>query len=192
MPEENTDNTNTDTPDAAENNTGGNVGAGAGTDAANNQGTTEKTFTQKEVDEMFQKRLGKAVKSELQKELKRITGENENTPTVAELQQKLTDAQTISRAYETKDAIHSFINDGKNKIAARTENMRAIEKLVLAEIEYDDEGQPANLKDAVERVKTEAPTLFVIGNGSINGTSGIGRNVNAFDPDQYIRQTAGR
>jgi hypothetical protein len=119
---------------------------------------------------------------------KTITGEGEGVPTVTELQQQLTEAKAKAQGYEASAAIRDYVTDPKHKLSVRAENIRAVEKLVLAEIEYDDQGSPANLKEAVEAVRTYAPALFAQTNANINqGRTGetVPNDMNAFIRQQH-------
>src|SRR5688500_2187804 len=103
MPDENTTTeatAQTTTADEPAENTGAN-GTGAGTQPA--QQTTEaqsveKTFTQAEVDKMFQNRRKSAVKAELRK----LTGETDGTPTVEELSKQLSEERTARQTLEAR------------------------------------------------------------------------------------------
>lgn len=173
------------TPPDGQGKTPGGDSSGAGTDSQPNP-ADEKTFTQAEVDAMFQKRLSKAVKSEL----KKLTGERDGEPTVDEFKSRAEAAEEKARTLEAKEAVRDYLADPKNKIGYRPENIRAIEKLVLAELEYDDEGKASNLKDAITTVKLDAPGLF-LSTGSANG--GAGRNApEVVDMNAQIRHAAGR
>jgi hypothetical protein len=179
MPDNSTDNGNAqggegantstvNTSDATAQNTGA-IQTGAGTDTAQQtQAQTEKTFTQADVDRMFQSRLKSAVKAEL----KKLTGENDNTPTVDDLQRQLSERDQKLRSYEARALVSDYLTDARHKLNVRPENIKAIEKLVIPDLEYDDEGKPTNLKEAVESVKSLAPTLFANTPGSINANEG--------------------
>lgn len=188
MPEETTAAESQATSDEAANNTG-NSQTGAGTESQSTQ-ATEKTFTQAEVDAMFQKRLSKAVKAEL----KKLTGETEGSPSVDELTQRATQAETRLREFEAKDSVVDYLSDPKNRVNPRPENMRLITKLVVAELQYDEEGKPSNLKEAIAQIKGEAPQLFVPATGSANGGSGVGTVQTLGDADMTlnIRRLAGK
>jgi hypothetical protein len=175
MPEETTQTTT----DESANNTGEQMATG--TEPAIQATQTEKTFTQAEVEEMFKRRLKSAVKSEL----KKLTTDPADAPNVEELQRQLKDVSEKARVYETSAAIRDHLTE-KEKV--KPENFRAIEKLVLAEIEYDDDGRVTNLKSAVESVKSYAPALFAQAQaGHINqGTQGKPANPN--DMNAFIRQ----
>jgi len=148
--------------------------------------TREKTFTQADIDRIVKDRLSKAVKSELRK----LTGETDGQPTVSELTQQLKDTEQRARTFETKEQIRDFLLDSRNKTAVRPENMRSIEKLVFAEVEFDDSGEITNLKEAIDRVRSEAPSLFVTTTTQINGNTG--RNQPGIvDFNEQLRAAAG-
>lgn len=195
-------NTNTDTAQAQTtvdeqvNNTGAEAqqDSGVGTQPTEQQKTVhtevtqtrEKTFTQADIDRIVKDRLSKAVKSELRK----LTGETEGQPTVSDLQQQLKDTEQRARTFETKEQIRDFLLDSRNKTAVRPENMRSIEKLVFAEVEFDDSGEITNLKEAIDRVRSEAPSLFVTTTTQINGNTG--RNQPGIvDFNEQLRAAAG-
>lgn len=138
---------------------------------------------------MFQKRLSKAVKAEL----KKMAGESEGTPTVEELQRQLSEERQKTRGYSARDSITDYLGDPANKLHVKAENIRAIEKLVLAELAFDDDGSPTNLKEAVESVRKLAPSLFNNSPAPINAGAGTSNGAGGgFDMNAQIRQAAGR
>ncbi len=119
-----------------------------------------------------------------------ISGESDGMPTVAELQEQLKSTEARARTFETKEQIRDFLTDSRNKTAVRPENMRSIEKLVFAEVEFDDSGEITNLKEAIDRVRSEAPSLFVSNTTQINGNTG--RNQPGIvDFNEQLRAAAG-
>ena len=176
------------TPDAAVNNTGANQ-PGAGTDTAQQTQaqTQDKTFTQAEVDKMFQTRLKTAVKAEL----KKLTGETEGTATVEELQRQLSDKDLRIRSFEARETVESFLTDGRNKLNVKPENVRGIQAIVIPSLQYDDDGKPSNLKEAIETAKVIAPALFANTPGSIDANAGRNGAPAASNMNQLIRQAAG-
>lgn len=194
MPEQNTGTTNAQpTPDAAANNTGADNQPGTGTQPAetptgSNSAAQEKTFTQAEVDRIIAER----VKRETKKELKKLAGENTDAPNVEELQRREQDLTARANQAEARLAIRDFVTDPSNKTGAKPTDLRSIEKLVLAEIEFGDDGKPVNLKEAVAQVKKDAPSLFAQQPPSVNAAAG-GNSSSAIAQDfnQMLRAQAG-
>jgi hypothetical protein len=176
------------TSDATELNTGASQ-TGTATDAAqpNPAQPTEKTFTQADVDRIVQNRLKSAVKAEI----KKLTGEGENTPNVEDLQRQLSERDQKIRSFEAKDKVSEFLSDGRNKLNVRPENIRGIEALVIPLLDYDEDGKPSNLRDAIETAKSIAPALFVNSTSNINANSGNGNGTRPTNMNDLIRQQAG-
>lgn len=175
------------TPDEAVNNTAANS-TGTGTDTAQpNQATQEPTFTQAQVNAMIAKRLPQAVKAEL----KKMSGDDDTKPNVDDLQRQLSDKDAKIRSFEAKDEVQKYIADGRNKLNIRPENIRGIEALVIPFLEYDDNGKPSNLKDAIESAKSIAPALFTNSTPNINAHQGNGQQTGPVNMNGFIRQKAG-
>ena len=197
MPDDTTDSSaqTTTTADAPANNTGADNAGNTDTQAAQSteatqqqQQPTEKTFTQADVDRIVQNRLKSAVKAEL----KKLTGETEGQQTVEELQRQLSEQTQKVRSFEARQTIGDYLSDGRNKLSIKPENVRGIEELVLVRLEYDDEGKPANLKEAVDAARQIAPSLFANTPQPID--AGTGRNNGAVvgtDMNSFIRRQAG-
>ena len=157
---------------------------GAATQTVQAEATPEKTFTQADVDRIVQNRLKSAVKAEL----KKLTTDDQ-TPSIEDLQRQLTEATEKTRISDARESIRDYVADPKNKLNAK--NTRAIEKLVLAELEFDENG-PTNLKEAIESIKGFAPELFAQTNVNINASNGK-LPVTSNDMNDFIRQQhAGR
>lgn len=177
------------TPDAAANNTGAN-NSGPGTQPAQQpeaQPEPAKTFTQADVDRIVQNRLKSAVKAEL----KKLTQDGEGV-TVEDLQRQLSEERTRTRAIEAREAVQDYLSDPKHKLNVRAENSRAIVKMVMQDIEYDDKGQPTNIKEAIESAKSLAPTLFVNSQSNINEGAGRNAHTGPVNMNDFVRQQAGR
>lgn len=172
--------------DEADNNT--EAGAtGTETQTVNTE-ADEKKFTQADIDRIVAGRLQKAVKAEL----KKLANDDDQTQSVEGLQKQLSEAGETIRGFQAREDIRDFIADPKNGVAVRAENQRAVERLVIPELTYGDDGKAQNLKEALATVKTLAPALF--GNvvpGVNAGESGV-NNSNGFDMNAMIRQAAGR
>ena len=151
------------------------------------QQQTEKTFTQAEVDRIVQNRLKSAVKAEL----KKLTGETEGQQTVEELQRQLNEQTQKVRSFEARQTIHDHLSDGRNKLNIKPENVRGIEELVLMRLEYDDQGKPANLKEAVDAARSIAPSLFANTPQPIDAGTGRNGAVVGTDMNSFIRRQAG-
>lgn len=195
MPEENTDHATAQNPTSDETvqNTGatpqdsGAAHANAAVETEAQQPktpTAEKTFTQKQVDALFSKRLDAAVKAKL----KQLVGDEEgNVPDVKQLQQQLTEYQQKARNYETKEEIIGVLREAK----INPDNHPAITELALGKIEYDQDGNILNLKEAVEGVKALAPALFAAKpTTNINGNAGRNQ-AQSLDWNAEIRRAAG-
>jgi len=149
--------------------------------------TTEKTFTQAEVNAMIQKRLPSAVKAEL----KKMAGDGEGKPDVDELQRQLSETKTRAQQIEARESVRDYLSDPVHKLNVKAENVAAIVKLVIPDLEYDDDGKPANLKEAVNAAKSIAPALFANTPVSINANQGRTNATMSGDMNSFIRQAAG-
>lgn len=171
------------TPDAGVTNTAANVQTGTQTQT---EAQPEKTFTQADVDRIIQNRLKTAVKAEL----KKLSGDDQQ-PTPEDYKQQLSDKDAKIRSYESREVVENFLNDGRNKLNVRPENIRGIQALVIPTLEYDDQGTVTNLKEAIESAKSIAPALFANNQSNINANAGtqavpVGTNMN-----DLIRRQAG-
>jgi hypothetical protein len=129
---------------------------------------------------------------QLKKQIARdITGEKEGQPSVEELQQQLEATRKSLQGYEARAAIREYLNDPKHNITAPPEALGTIEELVLNRLEYGEDGKPANLKDAINTVKTTSPVLFVAHQGSLNGNNGR-NSAQPVNMNALLRQAAGR
>lgn len=175
------------TPDAAANNTAASAQPGAGTQTPSTEAPTEKTFTQADVDRIVANRIKSGVKAEL----KKLTGENDGTPTVEDLQRQLSEKDTRIRSFEAREIVENHLLDGRNKLNVKPENVRGIQAIVIPLLQYDDDGQPSNLKDAIESAKAIAPVLFANTPGSIDANAGRNGAPATGNMNQMIRQAAG-
>ena len=175
------------TPDAAVNNTAA-PHPGPGTQPAQPEAQPEKTFTQAEVNAMIAQRLPKAVKAEL----KKMSGEDEGKPNVEDLQRQLSERDAKLRSYEARQSVNDYLTDARHKLNVKPENVRPIQELVIGRLEYDDDGKPSNMKEAIEEVKSLAPALFANTPGSIDANAGRnGQEVVGADMNSFIRRSAG-
>lgn len=159
--------------------------AGADTQTAQTtEAQKEKTFTQADVDRIVTNRIKSGVKAEL----KKLTGEGDGTPTVEELQRQLSEERTSRQTIEAREAVRDYLSDAKHKLNIKAENVAAIMKLVMSDIEFDDKGNPSNLKEAVETAKSLAPALFVNTPASINAGAGRNGAVVGNDMNDWIRR----
>lgn len=162
--------------------------SGAGTDTAQQtQAQTEKTFTQADVDRILQTRLKSAVKAEL----KKMAGDGDDKPNVEDLQRQLSERDTKLRSYEASAAIRSYLTDARHKLTISSEDLPTVEELVTNRLEYDDDGKPANLKEAIEEVKARSPKLFANPTPSINANNGRNGAVVGADMNSIIRGARG-
>ena len=176
------------TPDEAVNNTVATPSGSVTQPQENEAQPKEKTFTQTEVNRMFDTRLKSAVKAELRK----LTGEQEGGPTVEDLQRQLSESNGRIRSFEAREEVESYLNDGRNKLNVRADNIRGIQEIVIPRLKYDDSGKPENLKEAVESAKLIAPALFANQSSNINAGAGLGTNTAPANMNDIIRQKAGR
>lgn len=146
----------------------------------------EKKFTQADLDRHLQTRLKSAVKAEL----KKMAGDDEGKPNVEDLTRQLSEKDARIRSFEARETVESFLQDGRNKLNIKSENVRGIQELVIPRLEYDDQGKAINIKEAIESAKLIAPALFVSGTSNINAYSGNG-TVTPGNMNDFIRQAAG-
>lgn len=161
--------------------------SGAATQAATTEAQpTEKTFTQADVDRIVANRIKSGVKAEL----KRLTGDADGTVSVEDLQRQLSESQGQVRAFEARQSVSDYLTDARHKLNVKPENFRAVEKLVIPDLEYDEAGKPTNLKEVVESVKSLAPALFantppsIDANAGRNTGSAVGSDMNALIRDR--------
>lgn len=166
--------------------------SGAATETAQVQETKPKTDITKTAE--FKNALTSAIKDkipQLKRQIaKELTGEGEGMPTVQELQTELQQSSERASKAEARLEILRHLLNPASKLGVRAENLSAIEKLVISEIEYDDEGRVTNLDEAIKRVKAEAPTLFIQPSTNINGPSGA-RQPELVDMNTQIRRSMG-
>lgn len=159
------------------------TGAVTHTETTKTEAHKEKTFTQAEVDAMFQKRLKTAVKSELKKAI----GENSDAPTVEELQRQLAELSGENRSFKANKEITNYFSDAKNKLSVKSIDLAGASELVGKYLEFDEEGSISNLAEAVESAKRLAPSLFANNAPSINAGFGRGKTAAAPDMNDLIR-----
>lgn len=172
--------------DATAQNTGNADTTGADTQAANqSEAQKEKTFTQADVDRIIANR----VKSGIKAELKKLGSEGgENAVTLEDLQQQLNDERSARQALESRQSVREFITDTKNQLNVRPENVAAIEELVNGRLQFEN-GKPSNLKDAINAVKSLAPSLFANQPASVNAAEGRKSIGGVANMDDWIRGT---
>jgi ribosomal protein S20 len=174
------------TVDEPVNNTGAEPQQTQATQAAT-EAQPEKTFTQADVDRIINERLKTAGKSLVKKELQKLLGEDAPA-SVEELQAQLSASADRIKSFEVRDAARDFLSDPKHNI--RPENIRAIEKLILPDLVYEN-GRITNLKEAVESAKSLAPALFNNPQSSFNGNNGRQSAPLPADMNSIIRSQAG-
>jgi hypothetical protein len=168
-------------------NTGANA-EGTDTQAAQKaEAHTEKTFTQADVDRIVANRLKTAVKAEL----KKLTTEDETKDSVEDLTRQLSETKQRAQAIEAREAVRDFLSDPNHKLNVKTTSVAAIVKLVTPDLEFDDEGKPTNLKDAVNAAKNLAPDLFANSSASINANNGRVNATPTRGMDALIRSATG-
>ena len=176
------------TSDETVKNTGAEA-SGTGTDTAQkDQAQTEKTFTQADVDRIVQTRLKAAVKAEL----KKLSSDDDPAkPNVEELTRQLSETKQRAQAIEAREAVRDFISDPVHKLNVAASNVVAIVKLVTPDLEFDDDGKPTNLREAVNAAKLLAPALFANSSASINAGNGRNGQTPTRGMDALIRQATG-
>lgn len=185
---ETTESTADTTSDATAQNTDTQQTSGADTDTAQQtQAQTEKTFTQADVDRIVANRIKSGVKAEL----KRLSGDGDDKPNVEELQRQLSETKSRAQQIEARESVRDYLSDPVHKLNVKAENVAAIVKLVIPDLEYDDDGKPANLKEAVNSAKSIAPALFANTPVSINANQGRTNTALSGNMNDFIRQAAG-
>jgi hypothetical protein len=175
------------TSDATVKNTGADV-EGTDTQAAQKaEAHTEKTFTQADVDRIVANRLKTAVKAEL----KKLTTDDETKDSVEDLTRQLSETKQRAQAIEAREAVRDFLSDPNHKLNVKATSIAAIVKLVTPDLEFDDEGKPTNLKDAVNAAKNLAPDLFANSSASINANNGRVNATPTRGMDALIRSATG-
>lgn len=159
-----------------------------------------KTFTQVELDQIVQDRLGRerakhADYDDLRKaaaELKTLKASqmSETEKTQARLAE-LEKAQT-SWQQERRDLVlrHSFTQAAATSGALYPDSVYKLAD--LGQVEFDDSGQPKNLEAVVKALKAQYPALFrPAGGGSVDAASG-NRSPVSQGMNSFIRRSAGR
>lgn len=181
------------TSDAAVNNTGANQ-SGAGTQTAQNTGATTSDLTQ---TPEFKAALTAAIKDkipQLRRQLaKDISGDKDGEPSVADLQQQLLEEKAARQKAEARQTVRDYLTDPKHKMSLPTDSLNTVVKLVMLDLEYDKDGNPSNLKDAIESVKSSDPRLFTAAPSNINAGAGRDAATGPTNMNDFIRQQhAGR
>lgn len=152
---------------------------GAGKDEGGDEPKLQ--FTQKELDDMFARRLARANRD-------------------AEDKAKLTKEQLLERERDdalskvrNADARDSFIEASGIEYAKASKLFR----MYRDDIEFDKSGKPENLKDVIATAKKEWPELFTVDKkrlgGGDGGAGGSGNGESATQGmNQLIRERAGR
>jgi hypothetical protein len=138
---------------------------------------------------MIAKRLPSAVKAEL----KKLGGDTEGAATVEQLQQQLQEEKAARQKAEARQTVRDYLNDPKHKLNIPGESQATLVKLVMLDLEYDKDGQPSNLKDVVESLKTSDPRLFATTPSNINANAGRNAPTGPVNMNDFVRQIhAGR
>ena len=182
-----TDNSKAQTTlDGAANNTGA-TDTGAATQTATTTATSQDITQTDEFKNALTAAIEKKI-PQLKKQLaKQLTGEGEGTQTVEELQRQLQEAQKTTRTFEARESIRDFLSDPKNQLPVKSQDMAGAVALISQHLEFEDDGTIKNLKQAVDRAKTLAPSLFAQASGHINQGSG-NKPVDNKDMNAFIRQ----
>jgi hypothetical protein len=175
------------TTDESVNNTGADTQATTQVTQTETEAQPEKTFTQADVDRIINDRLKTAGKSLVKKELQKLLGDDAPA-SVEELQRQLSESADTIKNFQVRDAAREYLSDPKLNI--RPENIRAIEKLVLPDLVYEN-GKITNLKEAVDSAKSLAPALFINSTSSFNGNNGRDAKPLPNDMNSFIRSQAG-
>jgi hypothetical protein len=160
---------------------------GTGTDTAQQNQAQEKTFTQADVDRIVQTRLKTAVKAEL----KKLSSDDPDKPNVETLQQQLSETRQRAQAIEAREAVRDYLADPVHKLNVKASSVAAIVKLVTSDLEFDEDGKPSNLKEAIQSAKSLAPDLFANPSASINAANGRNNATPLRGMDALIRQATG-
>jgi len=147
----------------------------------------EKTFTQADVDRIVANRLKTAVKAEL----KKLTTDDEGKESVEELTRQLSETRQRAQAIEAREAVRDYLSDPVHKLNVKATSIAAIVKLVTPDLEFDEDGKPTNLKEAVLAAKTLAPDLFANSSASINANNGRNGATPTRGMDALIRSATG-
>lgn len=180
-------NPSTNTPDAAVNNTGAApTGAATQTATTEEQPEPEKKFSQADVDRIVANRIKSGVKAEL----KKLAGNGEVS--IEDLQRQLSEERTERQKLMARQTARDYLTDPKHKLSVPSDALPEVEELVLARLEYDDDGKPSNLKDVVESLKTRLPRLFANTQSNINANNGRSNAAGPLNMNDFVRQHAVR
>lgn len=160
------------------------------------QTTDDDKVTKAEAKRQAEELVTKTVKRKLRAELIKRgidpdaqDGEQTTKPTVDSVTKERDDAIARVRVFEAAEQVEEFIADKRNNVQVR--NPRALIKFIRADYQFDDDGKVTNLKELIADAKRDAPELFGIATGSIDGGAGNGATLGA-DMNSLIRRAAGR
>ncbi|MDF2759173.1 MAG: hypothetical protein K0S99_1805 [Thermomicrobiales bacterium] len=118
--------------------------------------------------------LENAGKSELEKAIKRAE----------DAESKWTAAEQRARTTAGRVAVYDALDD-------TVVSKRAVWLSIKDDLEFDDDGEPTNVKAVVAKAKQDDPNLFPAARGSANGGD-RGKPASGGDINSLIRQAAGR
>lgn len=182
--------------------------ATGGSDTQNGGSAEAKTYTQDELNHMFQERVSRARKkwetdqeeaknkADADAEAKRLADEKKFQELATQhetrantLQGKLDEANAIIRGFTLRQAFE--LEAGKQKLAFATEQARidAFDLLDQARLDIDDAGTVTGMEAAVKALKGSRPYLFgqAQGNGSTSIDAAQGRGAGE-KPDPKARE----
>jgi hypothetical protein len=132
--------------------------------------TPEETFDPDRAKALIAKLRQEAKDAKrLQKELDTIKGRDLSE--TERLKQELAARDEELSSYRTRERERTAEAE-VTKASAGAIKTEAIWRIVRHDIEYDDDGQPTNVKRLVEATKREMPELFRSPNGSADGGAG--------------------
>lgn len=160
------------------------------------QPTTEKTFTQADVDRIIKARLTeerrKADQARADAELSEVAKRDQR---IAELEGRVTAAEQKEREYALRDAIAETVGtkDFAHILAPGVSAAKVLRFLDSDAVEWSERGEPANVRALLTGLAKSDPYLFAQPRVP-SGDGGAGRGGAGVPPTmtQIIRQGAGR
>jgi len=162
-------------------------------------GSAGRTFTQAELDQIIQERIGRerqkyADYEDLKKAAVKLKELETSQMSEAErLRAKLSELER-SQADWQRERQELVLKHALAAAAAKAGALypEAVYKLVdLASLEFEPDGSPKALDATVAALRKQYPMLFRSGSGSADGGTG-GRSAGGLDMNNWIRRAAGR
>lgn len=163
-------------------------GNASGQQGGSQQGaTSEKTFTQDDVNRLIDERLNRAkakwdkdVEDAKKKQAEKELPELERLK--AELKREQDEKSALAAKTREADARES-VRDLAKRAGAPEDSLSAVYRMVKADIEYDDDGKPTNIEALMTDAKKIAPALFRPAVGRGDAGAGSGARAAAGDKD---------